>query len=116
MKTLKSNSGNPMVVSFLKLKSILDLPQITNENWAGLRTFHQQLISVITWLNTMGDTAAINSIEITTKAITRLPRYLRSKFYRDFKDAKLNNQSLNLTTFQYGLGIKLLNSLIPYLQ
>ena len=99
-KTLKINFGNPIVVWFLKLKSVLDLPQITNENRAGLRAFHQQLKSVITWLNSMGDTSAINSIENTTKAITRLPRYLRSKFYRDFKDAKLNNQSLNLTKFE----------------
>ena len=64
----------------------------------------------------MGDTSAINSIENTMKAITILTRYLRSKFYRDFKDAKLNNQSLNLTTFKICLEIKLLNSLIPYLQ
>ena len=92
-----------MVVSFLKLKSVLDHTQITNENRAGLRAFHQQLKSVITWLNSMGDTSAINSIENTTKAITRLPRYLRSKFYRDFKDAKLNNQSLNLTKFEIWL-------------
>ena len=76
MKTLKSNFGNPMVVSFLKLKSVLDLPQITNENRAGLRAFHQQLKSVITWLNSMGDTSAINSIENTTKAIARIPSYL----------------------------------------
>ena len=41
IKTLNSNFGNPMVVSFSKLKSVLDLPQITNENRAGLRTFHQ---------------------------------------------------------------------------
>ena len=51
MKTLKSNFGNPMVVSFLKLKVLFDLTQVTNENQAGLRTFHQQLISVIMWLN-----------------------------------------------------------------
>ena len=48
MKTLKSNFGNLMVVLFLKLKSVLNLPQITNENRAGLRAFHQQLKSVIT--------------------------------------------------------------------
>ena len=54
----------------------------------------------------MGDPSAINSIENTTKAITRLPRYLRSKFYRDFKDAKLNKQTLNLTTFKKWLGNK----------
>ena len=101
MKTIKSNFGNPMVASFLKLKSVLDLPQIIiNENRAGLRAFYQQLRSVITWLNSMCDTSAINSIENTMKAIIRLPRYLRSKFYRDFKDAKLNNQSLNLTKFE----------------
>ena len=106
MKTLKSNFGNPMVVSFLKLKSVLDLPQITNKNRAGLRAFHQQLKSVITWLNSMGDISAINSIENTTKAITRLPRFLKFKFFRDFKDAKLNNQSLNLTTSEIWLGNK----------
>ena len=48
----------------------------------------------------MGDTSAIDSIENTTKTITRLPRYLRSKFYGDFKNANLNNQSLNLATFE----------------
>ena len=106
MKTLNSNFGNPMVVSFLKLKSVLDLPQITNKNRAGLRAFHQQLKSVITWLNSMGDISAINWIENTTKAITRLPRFLKFKFFRDFKDAKLNNQSLNLTTSEIWLGNK----------
>ena len=79
IKTLKSNFGNPMVVSFLKLISVLNFPQITNENCVGLRAFHEQLKSVITWLNSMSDTSAINLLENTTMAITRLPRYLRSK-------------------------------------
>ena len=48
MKTLKSNFGNLMVVLVLKLKSVLDLSQITNENRVDLRAFHQQLKSVIT--------------------------------------------------------------------
>ena len=104
MKILNSNFGNPIVVSYLKLKSVLDLPQIINENCAVLRSFHQQLKSVITWLNSMSDTSAINLIENTTKAITKRPRYLRFKFYRDFKDAKLNNQSLNLTTIKIDFG------------
>ena len=106
MKTFKGNFGNPMVVSFLKLKSVIDLLQITNENCAGLRTFHQQLKYVITWLNSIGDPSAINSIENTTKAVTRFPRYLMSKFYRDFKDAKLDNHSLNLTKTEIWLGNK----------
>ena len=54
----------------------------------------------------MGDISAINSIENTTKTITRLSRFLRSKFFRDFKDAKLKNQSLNLTTSEIWLGNK----------
>ena len=41
MKTLKINFGNPMVVSFLKLKSFLDLAQNTNKHPAGLRALHQ---------------------------------------------------------------------------
>ena len=93
-------------ISFSKLKSVLDLSQITNENRAGLRAFHQHLKSVIMWLNLKGDTSAINSIEKTTKAITILPRYLRSKFHRDFKHEKLNNQSVNLKTFEISLGNK----------
>ena len=33
------------------------------------------------WFNSIDDVSAINLIENITKAITRLPRYLRSKFY-----------------------------------
>ena len=35
-----------------------------------------------------------------------LPRYLRSKFYRDFKDANFSNQPLNSTTLKIWLGNK----------
>ena len=48
MKTLKNSFGNSMVVSFFNLKSVLDLPQITKKNRAGLKAFHQRLKSVIT--------------------------------------------------------------------
>ena len=57
-------------------------------------------------MNSLGDTSAINSIENTTKVINRLPRNLRSKFYRDFKDANFSNQLLNSTTFEIWLGNK----------
>ena len=33
------------------VKSVLDFPQITNEDRAGLKTFHQQLKTVTTWLS-----------------------------------------------------------------
>ena len=55
----------------------------------------------------MSDTSGINLIENTTKAISRLPRYLRSKFYRDCRDAKMNNQILNLTAFEIWLENKI---------
>ena len=60
MKTLKSNLGNPVVVSFLKLKSVLDLPQNSNKNRTNLTTLHQHIKSVNAWLNSMVDTSAIN--------------------------------------------------------
>ena len=53
MKTLKNYFGNSTVASFSKLKSVLDLPQITNENGRGLRAFHQQLKSIIVWLSSV---------------------------------------------------------------
>ena len=74
MNMSTSNFESPIVLYFLKLQSVLDLPQITIENCAGLRTFHQELKSVITWLSSMDNTSAITSIENTIKAITRLPR------------------------------------------
>ena len=67
------------------------------------------------WLSSMGGTSATNSIENTMKAITRLSRYLRSKFYRDFKHPKLSNQTLNLTTFEIWLG-KEVNKLLNPIQ
>ena len=60
MKTLKSNLGNPVVVSFLKLKSVLDLPQNSNKNRTNLTTLHQHIKSVNAWLNSLVDTSAIN--------------------------------------------------------
>ena len=45
---------NTMVVSFLKLKSVIDLPQISVKNHGLLRIFYQQLKSVIMCLNSIG--------------------------------------------------------------
>ena len=47
MKMLKNNFGNPVVVSFLKLKSVLDLPQITNENRASLRALLNSMLNMV---------------------------------------------------------------------
>ena len=38
LKTLKRNFGNFQLVTFLKLKSVLDLPQISSDNHTDLST------------------------------------------------------------------------------
>ena len=95
MKTLKSNFGNLMVISFMKLQSVFDLFQIYNKNLSRLRTFLQQLKSVITCINSMGDNFTTDLIENIMKVITRLAKSLQSKFHRYFKDANVSNKSSN---------------------
>ena len=38
-KTLKRNLGNPVVVSYMKLKTVLDLPQLPPNDYNGLRAY-----------------------------------------------------------------------------
>ena len=44
----------------------------------------------------MGYNSAIQSVENVTKAVMRLPRFMRLKFYQDFKDSTYDNNDLNL--------------------
>ncbi|XP_057308267.1 uncharacterized protein LOC130646140 [Hydractinia symbiolongicarpus] len=48
LKTLKRNFGNAIVVSHLKLSTLLELPQINANDRMALRRFHQQLKSTNT--------------------------------------------------------------------
>ena len=43
LKALKYNFGNPVVVSYMKLKTVLDLLQLPSNNHNGLRAYHQKL-------------------------------------------------------------------------
>ena len=81
LKTLKRNSGNPVVVSYMKLKTVLDLLQLPPNNYNGLHAYHQILKATVTWLVSMRYNAAIKSTESVMKAVVRLPKYMRSKFY-----------------------------------
>ena len=81
LKTLKRNSGNPVVVSYMKLKTVLDLLQLPPNNYNGLHAYHQILKTTVTWLVSMRYNAAIKSTESVMKAVVRLPKYMRSKFY-----------------------------------
>ena len=107
LKLLKRNFGNPVVVSYMKLKTVLHLPQIVPNDYNGLRMFHQKLKTTVTWLNSMEYKAAINSTENVTKAVMRLPKYMRSKFYRDFEGKLYSESDYNLEIFERWLGNKL---------
>ena len=57
------------------------------------------LRATVTWLSSMGYNAAIKSTESVTKAVVRLPRYMSSKFYRDFEGRLYNETEYNLEVF-----------------
>ena len=40
LKTLKYSFGNPIAVSYMKLKTILDLPQLPPNDYNGLCAYH----------------------------------------------------------------------------
>ena len=54
--------------------------QIKSEDGIALREFQQSLKCVITWLEAMGYSFSLNSTEHVTKAVKRLPNFLRHSF------------------------------------
>ena len=107
LKTLKRNFENPQLVTFLKLKSVLDLPQISSNNHTCLRSFHQQLKSLIAWLESVDNISSADSIENIPKAVIRLPKNLRSQFYKEFKENTFSNYHIKLKDFERWLGKKI---------
>ena len=75
-ETLKRDFGNPLLMSHAKLK-LFDQPQIKSTDGISLRRFHQQLKINDAWLLLMGYCTPILSNDNLTKAITRLPSFLR---------------------------------------
>ena len=104
LKLLKREFGNPLMVSYLKLKEVLELPPIQHDDQNSLRNYHQKLKTIVTWLKTMGYDGALKSVENVTKAVMRLPKYLRQKFYRNFKIINYNEREMNLEIFENWLG------------
>ena len=105
--TLKRNFGNPVVVSYMKLKTVVDLPQLPPNDYNGLRVYHQTLEVTVMRLVSMGCNAAIKSTEGITKAVHRLPKYMKSKFQRDFEEKLYGETKYNLQVFERWLGSKL---------
>ena len=61
---------------------MFDKPQIESGERIALREFQQSLKCAITWLETMGYSYSSNSTEYLTKAVKRLPSFLRHSFYK----------------------------------
>ena len=81
LKTLKRDFGNPVIVAHSRLSFIFDKPQIKANDKISLRQIHQQIKSNNLRLLCMRYTSPIFSSENLTKAIQRLPSYLRNKFF-----------------------------------
>ena len=113
LKALKREFGNLYVVSFLKLKAVLDQSQIQTGDQKGLKQFHQQLKTVITWLTSMGYFSSINSTENVTKAVMRLPKNLRTSYYKSFDDTDFNENNINLISPERWLANEIRPSLNP---
>ena len=113
LKLLKQDFGNPMVVSYKKVKAVLEQPQIHSNDKTSLRPYHQALRSAVIWLKSMGYNSAIQSVENVTKAVMRLPRFMRSKFFQDFKDSTYDSNDLNLEYFEKWLAKKLTEMFNP---
>ena len=84
LKLFKQDFGNPLVVSYKQVKAVLDQPQIQANDKTSLRRYHQGLRSTVIWLKSMRYNSAIQSVENVTKAVMRLPRFMRSKFLPRF--------------------------------
>ena len=106
LKTLKRELGKPYAVSFLKLKAVLDQSQIQGGNHEGLKQFHQQLKTVITWLTSMGYFSSNNSIQSVTKGVMCLPKNFRTSYYKSFVDTNFNENNQNLISFKGSQQIK----------
>ena len=87
LKTMKHYFGNPIVVSYMKLRTILDLPQLPPNDYNGLCAYHQTLKTTIPWLVYMGHNAAIKSTESVPKAVVRLPKYMEVSSIKTLKES-----------------------------
>ena len=100
LKSLKRDFGNPVLVSHLEIKALLDQTQLKANNKTGLRHYHQQIKTTNTWLMSMGYQNPILSYENLSKTMARLPDYLRSQFFRATRDCNLTDDTVNLLSFE----------------
>ena len=66
LKCVKRKFENPNVVTLLKLKPLIEQPQIKRTDLASLKVYHQKLKYTNTWLVSIGYNSALTSIENIT--------------------------------------------------
>ena len=94
LKSLNRDFGNPILASYLKIKTLLDQPRLKVNDKTSFPHFHLQIKTTNTWLISTGYQNPILSYEILSKAGARLPHYLRAQFFRA-------THHWNLTTTQW---------------
>ena len=99
LKSVKRDFGNPALVSHLKIKSVFNQHQLKPNDKIGLRTYHQQIKIANPWLLSMGYQNPILFCENLYKAVTLLPNYLRTQFYKATRDCDLTDGTTNLLSF-----------------
>ena len=72
LKLLNREFANPLTVSYLTLKNVLELPSIQHDDQNSLRNYHQKLETTVIWLKTMGYDGALKSVENVIKAVMHL--------------------------------------------
>ena len=103
LKSLKRDFGNPVIVSHLKIQSVLDQPQIKPKGKIGLQHYHQQVKIINIWLLSIGYKTSIISYENLSKAVAGLPNYLRTQFFKATCHYDLTDGTINLFWFEVWL-------------
>lgn len=75
----------------------------------GLRNNLQKRKTTIICLKTMDYKAGLKSVENLTNSVMLLPKYIRHKFYRDFKIINSNDGEMNLEIIKSCLGERVSN-------
>ena len=107
LKSLKSNSGNPLLVATFRVKTLFDKSHINGRDTIVLREYHQQLKINNIWLISMGYETPLLSSDNLTKALMRLPFSLQQDFFKATRDSNLIDGSVNLIVFEKWLDKKL---------
>ena len=100
LKTLKRDFGNTFTVAYMKTKLFFDKPQLKHNDRAALKDFQQKLQCHITWLKSINYDSILKSPEYLTKAVRRLPNYLRQRFYNHSKDVVSDDSFITLEQFE----------------